>query len=101
MKSRLPAYVAHLFFFLANFIALHSQAQSNTWVQKSDFGFNAPNVTEPTGWEIAVSFSIGSKGYIGTGYGDNGYRKDLWEYDPDANAWTQKADFGGAARYGV
>ena len=24
--------------------------------------------------------------------------KDFWEYDPVANTWTQKADFGGAAR---
>ena len=26
-------------------------------------------------------------------------KKDFWEYDPAANAWTQKADFGGTARY--
>ena len=25
-------------------------------------------------------------------------RKDFWEYDPVLNTWTQKADFGGAAR---
>ena len=24
--------------------------------------------------------------------------KDFWEYDPTANTWTQKADFGGTAR---
>ena len=41
-------------------------------------------------------FSIGSKGYIGTGYG--GLRNDFWEYDPATNAWTQKADFAGVAR---
>ena len=27
--------------------------------------------------------------------------KDFWEYDPATNAWTQKADFGGTARYGA
>ena len=27
--------------------------------------------------------------------------KDFWEYDPAANTWTQKADFGGTARYGA
>ena len=27
------------------------------------------------------------------------FRKDFWEYDPAANTWTQKADFGGTARY--
>ena len=26
------------------------------------------------------------------------YAKDFWEYDPIANTWTQKADFGGTAR---
>ena len=45
----------------------------------------------------AVGFSIGSKGYIGTGYNGSLY-KDFWEYDPATNAWTQKADFGGTAR---
>jgi N-acetylneuraminic acid mutarotase len=52
----------------------------------------------------AVGFSIGSKGYIGTGvissYIDTIFKwtKDFWEYDPTTNAWTQKADFGGTAR---
>jgi len=50
----------------------------------------------------AVSFSIGAKGYIATGYGfvNNafGYKKDLWEYNPSTDSWTQKADFGGTAR---
>ncbi|MBL7723604.1 MAG: hypothetical protein JNK27_05620 [Chitinophagaceae bacterium] len=40
-----------------------------------------------------VGFSIGSKGYIGTG-GTN----DFWEYDPLINIWTQKANVGGTAR---
>ena len=46
-----------------------------------------------------VGFTIGSKGYIGTGY-DWQFRlyNDFWEYDPATNAWTQKADFGGTAR---
>jgi N-acetylneuraminic acid mutarotase len=51
----------------------------------------------------AVGFSIGTKGYIGTGYGyytsPYCYRKDFWEYDPSTDSWTQKADFGGTARY--
>ena len=28
-------------------------------------------------------------------------QKDFWEYDPAANTWTQKADFGGTARDGA
>jgi hypothetical protein len=47
----------------------------------------------------AVGFAIGSKGYIGTGHNNGVDLKDFWEYDPDANTWTQKADFGGTARF--
>ncbi|MEO5674560.1 MAG: kelch repeat-containing protein, partial [Chitinophagales bacterium] len=73
-------------------VAFTSQAQ-DTWVQKSDFGYNASNVPEPSARNSAVGFSIGNKGYLGTGE-DGGPKKDFWEYDPDANTWTQKADFG-------
>jgi hypothetical protein len=62
----------------------------NTWTQKADFGGAAR--------QNATSFSIGGKGYIGTGNDSVGLKKDFWEYDPATNAWTQKADFGGAAR---
>jgi hypothetical protein len=54
----------------------------------------------------AVGFSIGSKGYIGTG--DNGEGgdfqvcyKDFWEYEPETDSWTQKADVGGVGRRGA
>jgi hypothetical protein len=67
---------------------------ANTWNQKADFG--------GTPRRFAVGFSIGSKGYAGTGYDHWNsivqYRKDFWEYDPDADTWTQKADFAGTAR---
>ena len=66
-------------------------AQVNTWTQQQPSGITA---TPRYG---AVSFSIGSKGYIGTGY-DVAYKKDFWEYEPGTNIWTQKADFGGPAR---
>lgn len=44
---------------------------SNIWVQKANFGGDAR--------EYAVGFSIGGKGYIGTG--GNGTYKDFWEYN--------------------
>src|ERR1039457_5533181 len=68
-------------------------AQSpNTWVQKANFGGAARL------W--AVGFSIGNKGYIGTGedMGGTDYR-DFWQYNITTNSWTQKANFGGIARY--
>lgn len=46
----------------------------------------------------AVGFSIGTKGYIGTGYDGDERLKDFWEYDVSKNSWTQKADFPGVAR---
>ena len=64
----------------------------NTWTQKANFG--------GTPRDNAVGFSIGSKGYIGTGF-DGTYRNDFWEYDPTTNTWTQKANFGGTPRYGA
>src|SRR5262245_18554267 len=72
--------------FATGFTSSHAQ---NTWKRKADFGGTARHG--------AVGFSIGSKGYIGTGFDDSN-RKDFWEYDPATNAWTQKADFGGVAR---
>jgi N-acetylneuraminic acid mutarotase len=56
----------------------------------------------PDGQRIApLSFSIGSKGYVGLG--DNGatMSSKLYEYDPSTNVWTQKASFPGNARYGM
>ena len=63
----------------------------NSWIQKASFDIQ--------GRDGAVGFSIGSKGYIGTGYQDvTPYSKDFWEYDPSTDIWLQKSDFGGGAR---
>ena len=69
-------------------VSLRAAAQ-DTWTRKADFGGLAR--------QAATGFSIGSKGYLGTGFADD-YAKDFWEYDPAANTWTQKADFGGSGR---
>ena len=61
------------------------------WTQKANFGGTARRA--------AVGFSIGTKGYIGTGSTSTGYKNDFWEYNPSSNAWTQKANFGGTTRY--
>lgn len=82
----------HLFFsgILLSVFAVSGNAQG-TWTRKADFGGSERF------W--AVGFSIGDKGYIGTGLsGNNVYYKDFWEFDPMTNAWSQKADFGGSAR---
>ena len=54
--------------------------------------------TFPGGGLCCISnsgFSIGKKGYIGTGCTT---QKKFWEYDSETNVWTQKADFGGTGR---
>lgn len=63
------------------------------WVGLSDFD-GIPRTD-------AVGFSIGNKGYIGTGYDGDERRVDFWEYDITRNTWTQKADLPGVARNGA
>jgi hypothetical protein len=63
---------------------------TNAWTRKADFGGTAR-----TG---AIAFTIGNKGYVGTGADDTGELKDFWEYNPATNTWVQKADFGSDKR---
>lgn len=51
-----------------------SLGEKGEWSEKSDFG-GLPRIQ-------AVGFSIGQKGYIGTGNGNVNF-KDFWEYLPD------------------
>lgn len=65
------------------------------WTQKKDFGGVARI--------DAISFSVGTKGYIGlgkSGYGFSSGLDDLWEYDPATDTWTQKANYAGGKRTG-
>jgi|GEM_PF-1021917 len=65
----------------------------NIWTQKTSMA---------TGRSRGITFSIADKAYIGTGFNStNSYLGDFWEYDPATNVWTQKANFGGSARYGA
>jgi hypothetical protein len=68
----------------------------SVWTQKAHFPASPIR--------SATSFSIGSKGYILCG--DNSYdafvgqpTDEVWEFDPIANSWQQKADFPGGYRY--
>jgi|WetSurMetagenome_2_1015567.scaffolds.fasta_scaffold262625_1 N-acetylneuraminic acid mutarotase len=86
-----------LFFFLIIIIPFLNSCQktedddlTGNWVRLSDFDGLARC--------DAVGFSIGIKGYIGTGYDGDKRLSDFWEYDVSKNSWTQKADFPGIAR---
>ncbi len=63
---------------------------TNVWTKKADFPGNAR--------ASAVGFSIGNKGYIGTGGNGTSYSNDFWEWDQATNVWTKKADFTGNPR---
>lgn len=64
--------------------------ERGNWIRRSVFdGIPRTN---------AVSFTIGSKGYMGTGYDGDDYLNDFWEYDIVGNYWVQKADFPGTPR---
>jgi len=56
-------------------VGLSNSYAQDTWTQKANF---------PGGYGRygAVGFSIGGKGYMGTGYDFYlGHQRDLWEYD--------------------
>jgi N-acetylneuraminic acid mutarotase len=64
---------------------------ADSWIQKADFGGVAR--------ASAFAFSIGGKGYFGTGEtAVSSTSNDFWQYDTIANAWSQKANFGGTTR---
>ena len=68
----------------------HLFLRADSWTQKTPF----PLMNR---WQ-AVGFSIGNKGYLGTGTQGFTIFNDFWEYDPATNAWTQKANVGGHVR---
>lgn len=63
------------------------------WTKKDSFANGLTRVT-------ASGFAIGNKGYAGLGIDQDSvqWQKDFWEYDPSANHWTKKTDFGGGIR---
>jgi N-acetylneuraminic acid mutarotase len=46
-----------------------------------------------------IGFSVGGKGYVCFGTINGTVLKNVYEYDPETNLWTQKNDFPGAGRF--
>lgn len=65
---------------------------TDIWTQKSNVG------TFGRSW--AAAFSIGNKGYIGTG-ATGVLSKSFLEYNPATDSWTAKANFAGSGRFGA
>lgn len=75
-------------------------AISDTWTQMAT---NPGSVRRN-----AIAFVIDGKAYMGTGIDsaeasvpNSNVLRDLWEYNPLANTWTQKADYPGGGGNGV
>src|SRR6185295_4565052 len=66
---------------------------TDTWTQKADYA---------GGKRIqAVGFTVGNKGYVGTGRDQNfNEHNDFFEYDPLTNAWTPIANLPAQGRQG-
>lgn len=80
-------------FFIVSCNSDSSDDPLGNWVKKSDFE------GRPRG--SAVSFVIGDKAYVGTGYNDDGdtdYLTDFWVYNPSIDRWDRIADFPGNGR---
>lgn len=60
------------------------------WVKRSTFNEEARS--------SATAFTIGNKGYMGTGYDGDDYYADFWSYDMETNSWQQLSDFPGIER---
>jgi N-acetylneuraminic acid mutarotase len=65
----------------------------DSWTQKANF----PGTARYT----PISFSIGTKGYVGTGWNQvSPFFNDMWQYNQVTNTWVQKANFPGPLRQG-
>lgn len=66
------------------------QTTAGTWSSRASMAVSRSTHT---------GFGIAGKGYICGGALDaNTDSKDLWQYDPQSNSWSQKADLPGQAR---
>ncbi|MGB7531806.1 MAG: hypothetical protein WA977_02355 [Halobacteriota archaeon] len=72
-------------------------AVADAWSRIADFGGDEGVARKEI---TSVGFSIGNKGYIGTGCdsGCNVWYDDFWEYNSGSDSWTQRADFPGGNR---
>jgi len=73
----------------------YTPAPSNTWKQVASMQDGSGN---PLPRYDAVAFGIGNYGYVTTGYDGSYWLNDTWQYDPSADAWSQKVNLPGNKR---
>jgi N-acetylneuraminic acid mutarotase len=71
--------------------------RKNVWIQKANYGAGTPDSIHATARYGGTAFSINNKGYAGTGF-DGNNKKDMWQYDPGLDKWTQIVSMGGEKR---
>ena len=83
-----------LLLFLCMLIAgFSAQAQILEWEQRADFPGD--------GRSAAIGFGFMDKGFIGTGYDGEDYRRSFYMYDPALDFWTQTESLGGISGEGM
>jgi N-acetylneuraminic acid mutarotase len=98
LKKSLPFIHFSLLFFSAILILSSCKKDSGdddediigNWKRSSEF--------EGVGRTEAVTFTIGNRLYVGSGYDGSDRLNDFWSYDQTANTWFRIADFPGVAR---
>jgi hypothetical protein len=78
---------------LISLLNLHELSAQGWWFRKADF-----NQTSRT---AAIGFSIGTGGYIGTGYDSSTYKRNFSAYNPATDIWTAVSSMGGATGSGL
>jgi len=73
-------------------------ANNNTWTPKADF---PEDFASAAGITSGAAFAIGNYGYVGLGNTGVNNPQAFFRYDPGANSWTARANFGGAGRIGA
>lgn len=68
---------------------------TDNWFQTESLGGAAGSGMDRN---LAASFTIGTKGYIGTGQGGAAFLNDFWEYDYTNNTWALLPNVGGIDR---
>lgn len=76
---------------LYSLLLIPTQATHAQWVSKKDI----PVVGAAGGRWSPMSFTINNKIYVGGGYSNNMWYKDLQEFDPATNKWTAKSELPG------
>lgn len=70
---------------------------TNIWTAKANYPGNFNQ-----GIYYAAAFATSTKGYVCCGKrGPSYYSAEVYEYNPNTNTWTKKADFPGGDRYGL